>query len=200
MVGFAKVTRNVTEKRDAQQALERAQLEFFQAQKMEAVGQLVGGVAHDFDNLLMAVLGSLEIARKRAERGQEVVDLIDHAIQGAKRGASLTQRLLAFARKQELTLEPVDIPRLVNGMAELLQRAIGSTVEITTSFLLVLPNALSDANQLENALLNVVVNARDAMPDSGLIWIEARKRTITDRENSRTGGRRLCMPFCQGRR
>ncbi len=182
MVGFAKVTRDITEKREAQQALERAQLELFQAQKMEAVGQLVGGVAHDFNNLLMAVLGSLEIARKRAGRGQDVVDLIDHAIQGAKRGASLTQRLLAFSRKQELTLEPVDIPRLVNGMAELLQRTIGPTVEITTSYPLVLPHALSDSNQLENALLNLVVNARDAMPDGGLIRIEARTRMIGDRE------------------
>lgn len=182
LVGFAKVTRDITEKREAQQALERAQLELFQAQKMEAVGQLVGGVAHDFNNLLMAVLGSLEIARKRAVKGQDVVDLIDHAIHGAKRGASLTQRLLAFSRKQELTLEPVDIPRLVNGMAELLQRTIGPAVEITTSYSLVLPNAVSDSNQLENALLNLVVNARDAMPEGGLIRIEARKREVADRE------------------
>lgn len=182
LVGFAKVTRDITEKREAQQALERAQLELFQAQKMEAVGQLVGGVAHDFNNLLMAVLGSLEIARKRASKGQDVVDLIDHAIHGAKRGAALTQRLLAFSRKQELTLEPVDIPRLVNGMAELLQRTIGSSVEITTSYPLLLPNAVSDYNQLENALLNLVVNARDAMPDGGLIRIEARKHSVSDWE------------------
>ena len=182
MIGFAKVTRDITEKREAQQALERAQLELFQAQKMEAVGQLVGGVAHDFNNLLMAVMGSLEIARKRAEAGQTVVDLIDHAMQGAKRGASLTQRLLAFSRKQELSLEPVDIPKLVNGMAELLQRTIGPTIEITTAYPLVLPHALSDSNQLENALLNLVVNARDAMPDGGLIRIEARKRKVGVRE------------------
>jgi PAS domain S-box-containing protein len=182
MVGFAKVTRDITEKREAQQALERAQLELFQAQKMEAVGQLVGGVAHDFNNLLMAVLGSLEIARKRAAKGQVVVDLIDHAIRGAKRGASLTQRLLAFSRKQELTLVPVDIPHLVNGMAELLQRTIGPSIEITTSYPLVLPNAVSDPNQLENALLNLVVNARDAMADGGLIRIEARIRKVKERE------------------
>jgi PAS domain S-box-containing protein len=182
MVGFAKVTRDITEKREAQQALEHAQLELFQAQKMEAVGQLVGGVAHDFNNLLTAVLGSLEIARKRAVKGENVVDLIDHAINGAKRGASLTQRLLAFSRKQELTLEPVEIPQLVNGMAELLHRTIGPSVEITTSYPLVLPHALSDLNQLENALLNLVVNARDAMPDGGMIRIEAKRQKVSDRE------------------
>jgi PAS domain S-box-containing protein len=182
LIGFAKVTRDITEKREAQQALERAQQELFQSQKMEAVGQLTGGIAHDFNNLLMAVLGSLEIARKRALAGQDVVDLIDNAIQGAKRGASLTQRLLAFSRKQELSLKPVDIPRLVNGMAELLQRTIGPTVEITTSYPLVLPNALSDPNQLESALLNLVVNARDAMPEGGLIRIEARRRKLRDKE------------------
>jgi PAS domain S-box-containing protein len=184
MVGFAKVTRDITEKREAQQALERAQLELFQAQKMEAVGQLVGGVAHDFNNLLMAVLGN----------GRDVVDLIDHAIHGAKRGASLTQRLLAFSRKQELTLEPVDIPRLVNGMAELLQRTIGPSVEITTSYPLVLPNAVSDPNQLENALLNLVVNARDAMPEGGLIRIEARKKKVGDREVPElSAGEYICL-------
>jgi PAS domain S-box-containing protein len=153
LIGYAKVTRDITEKREAQLALERAQLELFQSQKMEAVGQLVGGVAHDFNNLLMAVLGSLEIARKRAVAGENVVDLIDHAVQGAKRGASLTQRLLA-SRKQELSLERVDVPQLVNGMAELLQRTIGPTVEITTAYPLGLPNAVSDPNQLESALLN----------------------------------------------
>jgi PAS domain S-box-containing protein len=178
LIGFAKVTRDVTEKRQAQEALERAQQELFQAQKMEAVGQLTGGVAHDFNNLLMAVLGSLEIARKRALEGRDVVDLIDNAIAGAKRGASLTQRLLAFSRKQELKLEPVAVPALVSGMTELLQRSIGSSIEITTTFPLSLPPVLSDPNQLESALLNLVVNARDAMPDGGVISISARKHTV----------------------
>jgi C4-dicarboxylate-specific signal transduction histidine kinase len=87
LIGFANVTRDITEKRQSQEALERAQLELFQAQKMEAVGQLTGGVAHDFNNLLMAILGSLEIAKKRAAAGENVSDLIDNAIQGAQRGA-----------------------------------------------------------------------------------------------------------------
>jgi PAS domain S-box-containing protein len=178
LIGFAKVTRDVTEKRQAQEALERAQQELFQAQKMEAVGQLTGGIAHDFNNLLMAVLGSLEIARKRALEGRDVVDLIDNAIAGAKRGASLTQRLLAFSRKQELKLEPVAVPALVSGMTELLQRSIGSAIEITTTFPLILPPVLSDPNQLESALLNLVVNARDAMPEGGMIAISARRHSL----------------------
>lgn len=178
LLGFAKVTRDVTEKRQAHEALERAQQELFQAQKMEAVGQLTGGIAHDFNNLLMAVLGSLEVARKRALEGRDVVELIDNAIAGAKRGASLTQRLLAFSRKQELKLEPVAVPALMSGMTELLQRSIGSAIEITTTFPLTLPPVLSDPNQLESALLNLVVNARDAMPEGGMIAISARKHSL----------------------
>lgn len=178
LIGFAKITRDVTEKRNAQQALEQAQKELFQIQKMEAVGQLTGGIAHDFNNLLMAVLGSLEIAKKRAKAGQNNEELIDNAIQGAKRGAALTQRLLAFSRKQDLKLEAVDVPNLVKDMAALLQRTIGPEIEIATTFPLLLAPALSDPNQLETALLNLVVNARDAMPNGGVIKIEARRRHV----------------------
>ncbi|WEZ85536.1 PAS domain S-box protein (plasmid) [Rhizobium sp. 32-5/1] len=181
-IGFAKVTRDITEKRLAQQALEQAQQELFQAQKMEAVGQLTGGVAHDFNNLLMAILGSLEIARKRALEGQNVIELIDNAISGAKRGASLTQRLLAFSRKQDLKLEVVDAPSLVREMAELLQRSIGPSIEISTTFPLSLPPVWSDPNQLESALLNLVVNARDAMPDGGIIAISAHKHVLKEKQ------------------
>jgi PAS domain S-box-containing protein len=194
LIGFAKVTRDITEKRQAQEALERAQRELFQAQKMEAVGQLTGGVAHDFNNLLMAVLGSLEIARKRALEGKDVVNLIDIAIQGATRGAALTQRLLAFSRKQELQLEPVDIQELVKGMAELLKRTIGPSIEIATTFPLGLPRAISDPNHLESALLNLVVNARDAMPDGGLITIEARQRSVKAGEvRDLAAGEYICL-------
>ncbi len=178
LIGFAKVTRDVTEKRQAQDALERAQQELFQAQKMEAVGQLTGGIAHDFNNLLTAVLGSLEIAKKRALSGRPNVDLIENAIQGAKRGAALTQRLLAFSRKQDLKLERVDLPELVKEMASLIERSIGPDIEIATTFPLVMPPVMSDPNQLESALLNLVVNARDAMPHGGKIIIEARLRVV----------------------
>lgn len=182
LIGFAKVTRDITEKREAQQALEHAQQELFQAQKMEAVGQLTGGIAHDFNNLLTAVLGSLEIAKKRDARGERVGDLIDNAIQGARRGAALTQRLLAFSRKQDLALEAVDVAGLVRGMADLLQRSIGPAIEIQTSFPLVIPNVSSDPNQLESALLNLIVNARDAMPNGGTISISSRKVRAQENE------------------
>lgn len=178
LLGFAKITRDITEKREAQRALEQTRQELFQAQKMEAVGQLTGGMAHDFNNLLMAVLGSLEIARKRALQGRNIIPLIDNAIQGAQRGAGLTQRMLAFSRKQELKLQPTDIYDLVRGMTDLLQRAIGPSIAVQTSFPLVLPKALSDANQLESALLNLAVNARDAMPDGGALMIAAKARTV----------------------
>jgi PAS domain S-box-containing protein len=194
LLGFAKVTRDITEKRDAQRALEQAREELFQAQKMEAVGQLTGGIAHDFNNLLMAVMGSLEMAHKRALRGENVIPLIENAMKGAQRGASLTQRMLAFSRKQELKLEAVDVVDLVRGMADLFQRSIGPSIKIETSFPLFMPKALSDVNQLENALLNLVVNARDAMPEGGAIVITAKAREIAPGEipELRTG-RYICL-------
>lgn len=169
LIGFAKITRDISEKRAAQEAL-------FQAQKMEAVGQLTGGLAHDFNNLLMAILGSLEIAKKRAIR-PDVIDLIENAIKGAQRGATLTQRLLAFSRRQELQLGPVDVGDLVGEMTELMRRTIGPEVVITTKFAQDLPKVRTDPNQLESALLNLVVNARDAMPDGGEIIIAAELRS-----------------------
>lgn len=171
LLGFAKVTRDVSEKRAAQETL-------IQAQKMDAVGQLTGGIAHDFNNLLTVVLASLEMARKRTPLGQDVIELIDNAIQGAQRGAALTQRLLAFSRRQKLSLERVDVPDLVHGMADLLQRAIGPEVPIRTQFLLSLPQVTSDPNQLESAILNLCVNARDAMPEGGTITIAAERRAV----------------------
>lgn len=170
LIGFAKITRDISEKRAAQEAI-------FQAQKMEAVGQLTGGLAHDFNNLLTAILGSLQIARKRAIR-DDVKDLIDNAIQGAQRGATLTQRLLAFSRRQELQLGPADVAGLVGGMTELMRRTIGPEVVINTEFAPKLPHVRTDSNQLESALLNLVVNARDAMPGGGEITIAAELRSV----------------------
>jgi len=179
LIGFAKITRDISEKRAAQEAI-------FQAQKMEAVGQLTGGLAHDFNNLLTAILGSLHIARKRAIR-EDVRDLIDNAIQGAQRGATLTQRLLAFSRRQELQLVAIDVVDLVHGMTELMRRTIGPEVLINTNFAQDLPKVRTDSNQLESALLNLVVNARDAMPDGGEIMIAAELETVTS-------GRRSTLP------
>nr|WP_312930837.1 ATP-binding protein [Agrobacterium cavarae] len=150
---------------------ERAEQQLRQSQKMEAIGQLTGGVAHDFNNLLMAVLGNLELLRKYVGDDARAVRLIEGAQQGAKRGASLTQRLLAFARRQDLRIDPVDMRALVTGMEELLKRSVGSTVVVRTDAPDHLPLVSADANQVELALLNLVVNARDAMPDGGEISI-----------------------------
>ncbi len=183
LIGFAKVTRDITEKRQVEEALAKAQRDLFQAQKMEAVGQLTGGVAHDFNNLLMAILGSLEIAEKRAAAGQDVTGLIRNAIQGAKRGASLTQRLLAFSRKQELELQPVDIPDLVRSMTDMLRRSLGP-IEINTNFPLGLPKVQCDPNQLENALVNLALNARDAVSSDGEITIGAKRHSVATGDRS----------------
>ncbi|MDR7144912.1 PAS domain-containing sensor histidine kinase [Rhizobium sp. BE258] len=185
LIGFAKITRDISEKRAAQEAI-------FQAQKMEAVGQLTGGLAHDFNNLLMAILGSLEIARKRAVR-QDVIDLIDNAIQGAQRGATLTQRLLAFSRRQELQLAPVDVGDLVGGMTELMRRTIGPEIVITSKFAPDLPKVRSDSNQFESALLNLVVNARDAMPGGGEITIAAERRSDRPSRSTLPPGNYVCL-------
>ncbi|HSI39713.1 MAG TPA: PAS domain S-box protein [Xanthobacteraceae bacterium] len=185
---------DVTERRRAEQALR-------QAQKLEAVGQLTGGIAHDFNNLLAVILGNLELARKRAPDDARLVRLIDNTVQAAQRGAALTQRMLAFARRQDLKPEPVDVPELVMDMADLLRRSIGPQVRIEMRFPLGLPRARVDANQLELALLNLAVNARDAMPDGGTIVIAASEREVreenaADEEAGAAGlppGRYFCL-------
>jgi len=152
---------------------ETALAQLFEAQKMDTIGQLTGGVAHDFNNLLMAVLGSLTLLEKRLPDDPRSHRLLQNAVQGAQRGAALTQRLLAFSRRQELKPEAVDVPQLVDGMRELLERALGPGIELQTQFQAALPAALVDANQLELALLNVALNARDAMPTGGTLTISA---------------------------
>jgi PAS domain S-box-containing protein len=182
LLGFAKVTRDVSERDDAQRKLDLAREALFQSQKMEAIGQLTGGVAHDFNNLLMAILSSLTLLERRVSGDASAQRLIDNARQGAERGAALTQRMLAFARRQELNPEPVDIPTLVRGMTDLLQRTLGPSHPIGLQFPLSLPWVLADANQLEMALLNLAVNARDAMPDGGAISITASEAAVEDRK------------------
>jgi PAS domain S-box-containing protein len=177
VIGFAKVTRDITERREAQRQLEEAREALFQSQKMEALGQLTGGIAHDFNNLLMAVLGSLELLRKRLPYDPQYATLLENAIQGAQRGATLTQRMLAFARRQALKLEPVDVTALIRGMSSFLQRSIGPAYRLEVRFPPGLPLVTTDPAQLEAALLNLVVNARDAMSENGLITISASPQT-----------------------
>jgi PAS domain S-box-containing protein len=174
LVGFAKITRDITERVNAQKELDRAREELFQSQKMEAIGQLTGGVAHDFNNLLMAVLGSLELLRKRLPTDDpKLLQLIENAELGANRGRALTQRMLAFARRQELELKPVDLGKLLPGMSELIGQSLGPQFGVKIVVADNLPLATTDANKIENALLNLAVNARDAMPSGGAITIGA---------------------------
>jgi PAS domain S-box-containing protein len=157
---------------DLEQRVEEGTAKLVQLRKMESLGQLTGGIAHDFNNLLMAVLGSLELLRKRLPADDaRAARLFDNAMQGAQRGVGLTRRLLAFARRQDLEPEPVNMPDLVMGMTDLLKRSIGSQVRIETHFELDVPRGMVDANQLEMAVLNLAVNARDAMPAGGTLTI-----------------------------
>ncbi|MGR9160407.1 PAS domain S-box protein [Rhizobium leguminosarum] len=189
VLGFAKITRDITEKMETQRALEQAREELFQSQKMEAIGQLTGGIAHDFNNLLMAVLGSLEILKKRMPQDLSLTSLVDNAMQGAQRGAALTQRMLAFSRRQELHVEPIDVSGLVRGMMDMLSRSLGPLTVIETSFPVRLPTILTDPNQLEMAILNLVVNARDAMPSGGRIVLRASEESLLSVKGPLSAGR-----------
>ncbi len=178
IIGFAKVTRDVTEKREASIALERAREALFQAQKLDAIGQLTGGVAHDFNNLLMVVLSSLELLKRRVPDDEKTRRLIDNAVQGAKRGVTLTQRMLAFARRQELAPVVVYVDDVVHGMRDLLDQSLGSAIDIVLDFPARLRPVLVDANQFELAVLNLAVNARDAMPHGGTLTISTRLEAV----------------------
>ncbi|WP_293699751.1 MULTISPECIES: PAS domain S-box protein [unclassified Sphingopyxis] len=178
LIGFAKITRDISEREEAQLELERAREALFQSQKMEAIGQLTGGVAHDFNNLLMVIQSGLELLRKRPSFDPQTTRLLDNCLQATERGAALTQRMLAFARRQELATEHIMLPELVGGMMELLQRSLGPHLRIETRFPADLPAVSADINQLEMALLNLAVNARDAMPSGGTISIDAQERDV----------------------
>jgi PAS domain S-box-containing protein len=167
IVGGAAFFREMTERRRAEEQLR-------QAQKMETIGQLTGGVAHDFNNLLAAIQGNLELLRKRLPDDPQVRRFIDGALQGAQRGASLTSRLLAFARRQDLKPEATDLSQLLDGMRALMERSLGPLIAIEFNVEPDLPPARVDANQLELAILNLAVNARDAMPDGGQLQIDLR--------------------------
>ena len=159
------------EQRTRERELALAQL--FEAQKMDTIGRLTGGVAHDFNNLLMAVLGSLTLLEKRLPDDPHSRRLLQNAILGADRGKALTQRLLAFSRRQELKPQAVDFAQLLTGMDDLLKRAVGSAIALHTALPVDLPPVMADAHQLELALLNIALNARDAMPQGGNLKITA---------------------------
>jgi len=171
--GIYIVGRDITEDKMAQAQLEQAQEALRQAQKMEAVGQLTGGLAHDFNNLLQVIVGNIETLQRKLPPSQDRLRrAADHAMAGARRATNLTQHLLAFSRKQPLNPRPVAVNRLVLGMSQMLQRTLGELTEIETSLAPELRHVEIDSNQLEIALLNLAVNARDAMPDGGKLCIQ----------------------------
>ncbi|HKS63469.1 MAG TPA: ATP-binding protein [Xanthobacteraceae bacterium] len=160
---------------------ERAEETLRQAQKMDAIGKLTGGIAHDFNNMLAVVLGNLELAKRRLAKGVTSIDqYLTGAQEGGKRAAALTQRLLAFSRQQPLAPAAVDANKLVSGMSEMLRRTLGEAIRVETVLAGGLWRIHADPNELENALLNLAVNARDAMPDGGKLTIETANAHLDD--------------------
>ncbi|SEI55637.1 PAS domain-containing sensor histidine kinase [Pseudomonas sp. NFR16] len=177
-IGFAKITRDITEAVQAQTTLKETREALYQSQKMESIGQLTGGIAHDFNNLLTVILGSLGIVKKRLVDDPKSASLLDNAMAAAQRGSSLTQRMLAFARRQELTPRAVDVGNLIRGMSELLGTSLGANIAVETRFPLRLKPVFVDAGQLEMAIMNLMINARDAMPDGGSVVVSAKEVSL----------------------
>ena len=169
IAGGAAFFRDISERRQIEEQLR-------QSQKMETIGQLTGGVAHDFNNLLAAIQGNLELLRKRLQNDPSAMRYVEGALQGTGRGATLTARLLAFARKQELNPQPTDLAQLLRGMKGLIERSVGPLIEVHLKIGSNLPPARVDLNQLEMAVLNLCVNSRDAMPDGGRLDISVETR------------------------
>ncbi len=183
LIGFAKITRDLTERREAELELEQSREQLFQLQKMEAVGHLTGGIAHDFNNLLTGIIGSLDLLRSRVAQGRtNELDRYIAAAQGAaSRAAALTQRLLAFSRRQTLDPKTIDPNKLVLNMKELIERTVGPAILVDTRLATEGWSILCDPNQLENGILNLCINARDAMPDGGRLTIETSESLLDER-------------------
>lgn len=181
LIGFAKITKDITEKKIAEDNLAKANAALFQAQKMDAIGNLTGGVAHDFNNLLSVVSNGLEILRL-ANLDPKHLKLLETMKRAVTRGANLTQQLLSFARQQPLQSNPHDVNQLINSFELMLSRAVGSNIRIDFEFIQSPLTVMVDSTRFEASLLNLVVNARDAMPDGGNIRITSRKRQIAKNE------------------
>jgi signal transduction histidine kinase/PAS domain-containing protein len=189
----ARVLERTEALRQSEANIRRTEQALHQSQKMEALGNLTGGIAHDFNNLLMAVIGSLELLRRRMPPTPQLLQLVDNARTGAERGATLIARMLAFARRQELRAEAVELGELITGMSELLQRSLGPTIELQITPAPAAVWVLTDPNQLEAALLNLAVNARDAMDGQGQIRIDASLRTAQAADTQLPSGDYGCL-------
>jgi PAS domain S-box-containing protein len=170
LAGFAKITRDITEKKEAAEALERANAALFHSQKMEAIGQMTGGIAHDFNNLLSVISSGLDVLRLQVQDAANL-KIVESMQRAVERGATLTQQLLSFARQQPLNPEKHNLNSVINGFEAVLRRAGNSTIAFQKNFAPQLNSVLVDAPRFEAALLNLVVNARDAMPRGGRISI-----------------------------
>lgn len=179
-LGFAKVTRDITERKQAAEALERANAALFQSQKMEAIGKLTGGVAHDFNNLLQVIGGNLQLLAQDVADMAKPAQRVRNALAGVARGAKLTAQLLAFGRRQPLEPRVVNLGRLVGGLDDMLRRALGDGIELKTVAADGLWNTFVDPFQVEHAILNLAINARDAMNGQGRLTIEAGNASLDD--------------------
>jgi PAS domain S-box-containing protein len=194
IIGFAKVTRDMTEEKKAELELERARESLAEAQKAETLGQLTGGIAHDFNSIFRAILGDLEIALRSLPADPDILPHVENAIGSARRGRSLTQRMLALALCQELTPETVDVQVLLDGMRDLFQRTMGPSFVIENRFPGPIGRIYVDPNQLVLVIVGLLRNARDAMPDGGTIAILGREEIVTSPQSDSAGRRRfVCL-------
>jgi PAS domain S-box-containing protein len=183
LVGFAKITRDITERREAQLRLEQMQKQLAESQKLDALGQLTGGVAHDFNNMLMVISGSLHFLKKSAGNDAKVLRAISAIETASKRGAALTNQLLTFARRQSVNPQPIDLAERIEAVREVLETGVGGAVTLAFDIAKDVWPVTVDISEFETAMVNLVINARDAMPAGGTIRISARNVTLADQPN-----------------
>ena len=184
LVGFAKITRDITERREAQLKLEQMQKQLAEAQKLDALGQLTGGVAHDFNNLLMIISGSLHTLKRGAGNDPKLQRAVVAIENATKRGAALTAQLLTFARRQSVNPEPIDVGERIEAIRQVLDTGVGSAVRLAFEVPHDTWTVIIDIAEFETALVNLVINARDAMPSGGTITISAHNRTLAEGPNA----------------
>ena len=180
LIGFAKITRDITERRNAQISLERVQQQLAESQKMDALGQLTGGVAHDFNNLLMIVTGHIHTLKKLADGNPKATRAAQAIELAAQRGANLTRQLLTFSRRQRVNPEAIDVRQRLDSIREVLMSGLGSNVRLLVDIDTDLWPVTVDVSEFEVALVNLVINARDAMPDGGTVTITARNVVVEE--------------------